>query len=84
MGRRAHLRCRGEFTRPLSKNSHQLTCDQIFSIFQNAAVIVEVNKGLGKTIDDASSRQLVEMQKVPSIFDPMLRITLITEVGRVR
>ena len=55
------------FTRPLC-NSHQLTCDQIFSIFQNAAVFVEVKKGLGKTIDDASSRQLVEIQKVPSIL----------------
>jgi hypothetical protein len=83
MGRRAHLGCRGEFTRPLS-NSHQLTCDQIFSIFQNAAVIVGVNKGLGKTIDDVSSRQLVEIQKVPFYLDPMLRIILINEVGRIR
>ena len=51
----------------LSPNSHQLTCDQIFSIFQNAVVFVEVNKGLGKTIDDISSQQLVEIQKVRSL-----------------
>jgi hypothetical protein len=51
----------------LSPNSHRLTCDQIFSIFQNAVVFVEVNKGLGKTIDDISSQQLVEIQKVRSL-----------------
>lgn len=49
-------------------NSHQLTCGQIFSIFQNAAVFVGVNKGLGKTIDQVSPQQLVEIQKVPSIL----------------
>jgi hypothetical protein len=52
----------------LSPIRPKLTCDQIFSIFQNAAVFVEVNKGLGKTIDDVSSQQLVEIQKVPSIL----------------
>ena len=65
MGRRVHLGCRGAFIPPLSRST-SLTWDQVFSIFQNAAVFVEVNKGLGKTIDDVSSQQLVEIQKVPS------------------
>jgi len=67
MGRWVHLGCLGEFFHAVS-NSHQLTCGQVFSIFQNAAVFMEVNKGLGMAIDQVSSQQLVEIQKVPSIL----------------
>ena len=45
--------------------SRQLTLEQIISIFQNAVVFVEVNRGLGRSSDDVTSQQSVELLKVP-------------------
>ena len=66
VGRRVHLGCCSEFILAVSTSPlHQLTLEQIFSVFQNAAVFVEVNKGLGRTRDYVTPQHLVEIQKVP-------------------